>query len=406
MRILVASHLLPAASVPHAGGPVIYHLIRELTARGHTVDVLTKLVPQEQPYLAELQQICHQVITVTSGATKAALLRNSLSTGVRHPRDLVRWRGRRNNLLLAYELERLLDRYTYDVVQLELVQMLPLARVVRGRAPVVQVVHDLGSKLAYRRMQHARSWKRHLACLYWHHVLLTELGMLQDCDAIAAHGAFDLGLLRTLLPSKPSIRGPLWLPLACPFPPASPEPPRLLFVGALWRQVNDEAARFLLANVWPRIQARLPHAELAIVGHGPSEALRLLASAATNVTLTGSVLDLKPWYARSHVAIAPVFVSGGILMKVLDAMALGRPVITTPAGNEGVGAQPGRDLVVADDPEALAVAAVELLLSPQRAAEIAAQGRQFVETTFHWQASVDRYEQLIASLNRRRYLHA
>src|SRR5919199_3544538 len=109
MRILIASHILPGPDVPHAGGQVIYHVIHELTARGHAVDVLSKILPHEHGHIEALRKVCHEVITIESGTTKRQLALNSLRTGFRHPLDLIRWRGRRNNLLVAYLLDALLD---------------------------------------------------------------------------------------------------------------------------------------------------------------------------------------------------------------------------------------------------------------------------------------------------------
>src|SRR3712207_6792403 len=109
MRILVASHLLPSPRAPHAGGQVIFHVLRELAAHGHTVDLVAKKLPHEQSYLADLRDICSQVIVVESGATRSALVANIARSGVRQPYQIVRWRGRRNNMLVAQHVERLLN---------------------------------------------------------------------------------------------------------------------------------------------------------------------------------------------------------------------------------------------------------------------------------------------------------
>ncbi len=398
MRILVASHLLPSPQAPHAGGQVVFHVLRELAARGHTIDLLTKMLPYERSDLAALHKICSEIITVDSGATRRELVSNIARTGLQHPRRLIRWRGRRNNMLLAQHLDRLLETRQYAVVQLEFVQVLSLVHVVRNRVPVLQVVHDLESKLACRCMQHASRWQRPWRGWLWHAVLQAELRGLDACTAIATFGAFDRNMLRTLLPTKPLIQAPIWLPIGQALPPAPPPPPRLLFVGALWRPVNDQAAHWLLDAIWPRIHTQMPDAELIIAGHGPSPALQAATRRAPNVTLTGRVPDLRAWYVQCHTVIAPVRISGGVLLKVLDAMALGRPVVTTTAGNEGVGAQPGHDLLVEDEPEALAEAVIKVFRSPELAAKLAVNGRRFVTAHFDWRTTFSYYEHFISQL--------
>jgi glycosyltransferase involved in cell wall biosynthesis len=399
MRILVASHILPAPDAPHAGGQVLYHLLHELAARGHAVDLVSKRLPHEST--AALDDVCTEVVTVEGGATPRQLAANIARTGLKQPRELVRWRGRRNNMLLAQRMDALLKRRSYDLVQLEFIQLLPLVQVAGGRAPVILSAHDLHAKLEYDRMRATQGWRWLPEAVRWRRTLRAELTGLEQCDAVAPLGAFDATLLRTLLPNKPLVRWPVWVPLGELLPPPPSARPRLLFVGALWRPVNDEAACWLVEAIWPRIQVRLPEAELVIAGADPSSALQAVVAQAHNVMLTGRVPDLTPYYVQSHAVIAPVQMSGGVLLKVLDALALGRPVVTTSAGNQGVGAQPGHDLLVADDAETLATAVVEVLQSPMLAAKLVHNGQRFVRATWDWKTNMDRYEAFIQRLARR-----
>jgi glycosyltransferase involved in cell wall biosynthesis len=97
---------------------------------------------------------------------------------------------------------------------------------------------------------------------------------------------------------------------------------------------------------------------------------------------------LEPYYARATLFVSPMRVGGGILLKNIDAMAAGCPVVTTSIGNEGVGATPGRDLVTADDPDAFARAVVRLLRDEDERRRLTEHGRQFVETRFSLDVTV------------------
>jgi polysaccharide biosynthesis protein PslH len=163
-------------------------------------------------------------------------------------------------------------------------------------------------------------------------------------------------------------------------------PGRILFTGTMSYPPNAQAARWFATEVLPRVRARRPAAGLAIVGRDPSADVLSLA-ALPGVEVTGRVPDLRPWLAEAQVVVAPLLSGGGTKLKVVEAMAAGRPVVATSIGAEGIDGGDGEHLVVADGVEAFAGAVADLLGDRARAARIAASGRALAVERYSWDAA-------------------
>lgn len=137
----------------------------------------------------------------------------------------------------------------------------------------------------------------------------------------------------------------------------------------------------------------MPEARFIIAGNGPPAELTALAAADPRVEVPGFVDDLDRCYKEAAVFVAPLLTGGGIIVKLLDALAAGRPVVATSIGNEGVGARPGRDLLVADDPATFAAHVVKLLHEPAFAQTLAANGAEFVRQNYGVDSVIARLEQ-------------
>jgi glycosyltransferase involved in cell wall biosynthesis len=169
---------------------------------------------------------------------------------------------------------------------------------------------------------------------------------------------------------------------------------RILFVGAMGRPLNVEAVGYFCQHIWPRIVAQEPDAEFWVVGSSPPPHLCQLADMHAGIKVTGFVDDLTPVYEQASVFVAPVWVGGGIVTKVLDALAMHKAVVTTSIGNEGIGATPERDLLIADEPDEFAKQVVRLLRDPLRRQRIGQSGGRFVAKMFGWKGIIDHLENI------------
>lgn len=158
------------------------------------------------------------------------------------------------------------------------------------------------------------------------------------------------------------------------------EGPLLLFTGQMDYRPNVDAVRWFAAEVLPL----LPTARFVIAGRNPAPEVRALSG--PRVTVTGAVDDMRSWLAGADVVVAPLQIARGVQNKVLEAMAMERPVVASPAAFEGIEAQAGRHLLVADGAGAFAQAIADLLTDRARARRLGQAARQLVASTYRWEA--------------------
>jgi sugar transferase (PEP-CTERM/EpsH1 system associated) len=160
-------------------------------------------------------------------------------------------------------------------------------------------------------------------------------------------------------------------------------PGRIIFTGSMDYYPNVHAACYFAETCWPLVRARLPEVTWQIVGRNPPPRVRDLARL-PGVTVTGAVPDTRPYMAAATVAIAPLLIGSGTRLKILEALAMGKAMVSTTRGCEGLAVSGGEHLEVADDPAAFAGAVTALIADPGRRQALARAGRRLVETRYDW----------------------
>jgi glycosyltransferase involved in cell wall biosynthesis len=177
------------------------------------------------------------------------------------------------------------------------------------------------------------------------------------------------------------------------FRPEGHDSPTLVFAGNLGYFPNVDAARVAATEVLPIVRRTIPTANLVLAGARPSKAVRRLA-ALPGVSLIPGPADLGAVVAEAAVAVVPMRAGTGMQNKVLEAMAVGTPAVTTPRAAEAVGAVPGVHLLVGEDATAIAAAVLALIDDPAEARLMAERARLFVEEHFGWDVSAEALEQV------------
>ena len=349
LRVLVVS---PRQCWPARSGAKLrdYHLAKALGSRSKLTYVyysdpgLEPIATGELPFAASIVSVPRP-----RGYSPLKLMRGLLSPW---PLTVVNYHSHP----MARALESLL-REPFDLVQFDATHLAPFAPLVRRLCPGAQIAfdwHNIESELLLRyaessasalRRFYARVTARKMASLErellrsdaWH-LVCSEREQAQ-LNAISPHSRIAVignGVdAEYYAPSPESERD---------FPGKT----RLLFVGLMSYHANIEAAIWFTREVWPGIRARFPQWTLTLAGADPVPAVVELRTV-PGVEVTGTVPDLRPFYRDAFAVIVPLLTGAGTRLKILEAMAAGVPVISTPLGAEGLAARPGQDLLIADE---------------------------------------------------------
>jgi len=371
MKILIVSLFLPQEKAYHAGGRYVFELLSRLSLH-HEIHLATRHEEGEVAHLGELSPYCARIhpfsypqIVKRDLAGTARLIANYLN--------------------FSRFANRLIREGDYDLVQVEWVETAIL--IYRGKTPMVLDAHDVITKPAERAWLQSRGPGRLLQLAKFWLLRAAERVIVSRFDRIFTLSDFDRRYLLALCPGAPVVTVPI--PAGLDLKPACyPRVrQRLLFLASYkYRPENVRAAIWFHSMVLPLIRREFPRAEFVIAGYGPPESLTELAARDCCTRVTGFVEETDELYKSAAVFVAPILTGGGIIVKVLDALAAGTPVVTTSFGNEGIAAGPGRELLVADTPAAFAEAVITLLRDQDQAGRLAANGKAFVAAHFSLEA--------------------
>jgi glycosyltransferase involved in cell wall biosynthesis len=388
---------LPSAGAVNAGELVMFRQVQKLAERHHvTLVSFADRGSDSRPAVDALHG---------SGIDVRAAERPSL-TGPqrwrRRPGLAVRWlRGDRPLQVLDFQsatMQRLIDQVTQevdaDLIQVEYSWMGGYRY--PARMPTVLTEHEVGIIPARENLIRAHQNPQPLLSLRaaadyvrWNRY---ELAVCRRFSRVQVFTNRDREVLLRYLPElHPRLRvNPFGMDLPLPADPRAEDPRALVFVGGFVHPPNVDAALWLGREIMPRLRRAVPDCHLWIVGSNPPD--DVVALAGDDITVTGRVAEVEPFLARAAVVVAPLRLGGGMRFKVLQAMAMGRPVVTTALGATGIGG-PGRPpLVVASGAADFASATAELFADPARRRKLGAAARACVALHHGWDGYLDRLE--------------
>jgi len=401
-RLLFVTPDLPFP--PHQGAAIrTYNFVRNLSAR-HEIHLLSFASGDDIPArLATLSRYCSRVTTVPaperSGVHRAfsVLLSPLPDMALRLPSSE-----------FSNQLRFAVNRDHFDFVQVEAIEMARYGMVVKRNAsrPGPRVVFDdinaeyLLQKRAFE--ADARRLDRWPGALYsliqWRKLRRYEAEVCRQADKVVAVSLADSEALRHLVPQLQCTVVPNGVDTDY-FQPASADAQidaELVFTGKMDFRPNVDAILWFAGDVLPLIREEIPEVSLTVVGRNPHSRLAGVRRL-PNVSVTGYVDDVRPFIARSAVYVVPLKVGGGTRLKVLQAMAMGKGIVSTSLGCEGIEVESGHHLLIADDPASFADAVVTLLNDPERRRELGVAARALAVSAHDWRQIVPLLERVYES---------
>ncbi|MDX2140614.1 MAG: glycosyltransferase family 4 protein [Chloroflexota bacterium] len=398
---MLAVHLLIISRCPpvplHLGDRLIlYHLARQLRVRGWTLDLLAFYQDDDDPALFESSParafFRYAHLIRETPRTQWQYLQRALLPATRFPaRAEAAWSHE-----MWRAIEQRLAGERYDAIQLlGGVQVYEFANALGGQPAIItpyesyslylkrQIASGQGAALLTLQRQLARLYEGFMFTPYARTVVVSEQDRAELQDI---HPALSV----EVIPNGINLDD--WQPL-----PVQREPATLIFTGNLDYAPNRDAALYLAREVLPAVRRSVPAARLLLVGNAPPPEVQALTS--DHVVVTGRVEDMRPYLARATLYVCPLRFGAGIKNKVLEALAMGCPVIATPLSADGIAVRDGHDIVLVPADQ-FADRVVSLLNDARLRQALSANGRALITARYDWVQVADAYERLYAAVGR------
>ncbi len=359
MKILFLTPELPYP--PHRGASIrSFNLIKNLAPR-HQIRLLSFSTKESD--LAEtgpLLDLCSQVEALPT--PHRSTLQRLLSTLLSPLPDMAL---RLPSSEFEVKLKALLQEEDFDLVQVEAIEMARyIPTVIESYRPPRLIFDDINAEYLLQKrafetdLQHLRWLGAVYSLVQWRKLRRYEAWACRRADQVVAVSEANKEALRRLVPGLLVSVVPNGVDTRYYRPAEGETDGSLVFTGKMDFRPNVDGVLWFFQRVWPLVKGRLPQARLLVVGKNPSPRLSPLLQD-PQVTVTGFVPDVRPYIARANIYLVPLRMGGGTRLKVLEAMAMGKAIVSTSLGCEGIKTT-GQELVIADNPSDFAQRVIHL----------------------------------------------
>lgn len=375
-----------------------WHIMREL-AKQHAITYLSFAEPSHTSAdYAGMREVCQRLETVPRTDPAKGTTRFYLDA-VRYLVDAAPYAvAKYRSEAFRRRLDSLLRSGSFDLVVCDfLVPAINMPE--RLPCPAILFTHNVEAEIWRRHTVNARNVvSRRLLRQQWHRMQRFERNALNRFDLVLAVSDADKETFNRLYPG--AARRPIHVVqtgVDTGYFRPSPSPTagrHLVFTGSMDWLPNEDGMLFFVNDVLPHIRTAVPEVTISIIGRAPTPAVQRLVDRA-GVTVTGRVDDVRPHVAAGTVYVVPLRIGGGTRLKIFEAMAMGKAVVSTTIGAEGLPVTPGQNVVIADDPHAFAGAVVTLLRDSAMRRQIEAEARRLVVERYDWSAVADDFERAL-----------
>ena len=399
MRILMLSPYVPW---PLNGGPPIriYYVLRELVRLGHEVVLLAGHDGPPLPATHPLRALCREIVTYQPPASARRgppILSALRSLASPLPYVAAKFGARQ----IQQFVQRIAEKQDFDLIWAHFAFMAyAVPQELCQTTALVLDEHESEGLLWRQFLRHGSLAKRAFAAVNLIKLPAFQKRIMSRVAAVLSNSEREAAFTRRYAPSAVhvwAVPNGVDTTVFAPSQTAEDKKNAILLCSGLAVYRNREAALWFARRMFPQIRREVPDAEFWIVGSNPNHQIWKLAKT-PGIHVTGTVEDVRPYYAMAKVAVAPYRYGEGTKIKVLEAMACGTPVVSTPVGCQGIDVVDGKHLLIADNEAGFGQRVIELLRNPQRAQMLAEAGRRQAEEKYSWESIICSLEPMLESL--------
>ena len=397
MKILFLSPTVPFPLTD--GGRIrVFNLLKQIATKNNVTLLALETQPTDAEGVAQLQQLGIQVHLVTNAPTLPHLSFRTLANAFfkRQPITVARYD------LPAYrqQFKELIAIETFDIVHYEMFHTAQFHT--ETDLPGVLSQQNVDSAIWRRLCSETINpfykfayWTQQLAFQRYERVLSPKF------DAVTCTSDIDAAVFQQHCAGDVIEIIPNGVDVTHYQPDFSAEvPAHLIYIGSMDWYPNEDAVGFFADEVLPRIQERVPDVRFSIVGGNPSTRVQKLAER-EGVVVTGRVPEIKPYFAEATVFVVPLRIGSGTRLKILEALAMGKAIVSTSVGAEGLALKDGEEIFIADEPAAFADAVTRLLTDVPLRRRIGENGRARVEQDYDWRSIGEKLHLLYTKILRK-----
>lgn len=408
MRILFLTQIIP---YPPDAGPRVktWHVLRYLAKRGHDVVLASFVRPDEEKHVAKVKEVCAAVHTVPIHRSRRADIGYLLRSNFTGRPFLIE----RDDLPgMRALVQRLLATETFDVVHADQLPMTQFALDVEqfkstgGKRPfTIFDAHNATWTISERMRENASWFLKPILGMETARIKRYEGMLLQQLDhtMVVIEPDRDALLQGVANGAAPALVERIsTIPIAVDtldLQPIQRQPDshNIMTLGSLNYPPNADGIRWFLNEIFPLIQQQMPQVTLTIIGKSPpADFLQAAARQPETIEVTGYVPDLTPYMEAAALMVVPVRAGSGMRVRLLEAFARAMPTVTTTIGLEGIEAEHGQEVLVADDPTTFTETTVQLLRDRALQQHLAENGRYLAETKYDWQIVLKKMDAVYA----------
>ena len=399
MKILFLSQrfLLPMDT----GGKIrTGNILKHLSKKHHITLISNVESPKDDPFISQIHSLCADFIPVPWKEVKRHSLffwgRLALQMFSVYPVNVLNDYSR----CLRKEVEKACRESKYDLVVCDFVQSALMFQGIMD-IPSVLFQHNVESMILVRHLENAKNpILRLFWWLQWRKMAWFEKNACRKFDKVIAVSIQDKKKFEKLygLDNVDTIPTGVDIEYFQPMPQIPEKKHSLVFCGSMDWLPNEDAMVFFIGEIFSLIKKHIPDVTLTIVGRNPSPILKHFAHTHSDVVLTGWVDDTRPYIAQGSVVIVPIRIGGGTRMKIYAAMAMGKPIISTTIGAEGLPVSSGETIIIEDQPNLFAEIIVDLLKNSEKRKIIGTAAGEFVRNNFSWKSVGEEFSRICQSV--------